>query len=64
MAAQEAKANEAKKEAAKPAVEKQTNCLGCNKALKKVRQYYRNNKFFCTKKCWKIMLQKAKEEKK
>jgi len=37
---------------AQPAVEKQTNCLGCNKPLKKVRSYYRNGKFFCTKKCW------------
>lgn len=32
--------------------EKQTNCLGCNKPLKKVRRYYRNGKFYCTKKCW------------
>lgn len=32
--------------------EKQTNCLGCNKPLKKLRRYYRNGKFFCTKKCW------------
>ena len=36
----------------KPAVEKQTNCLGCNKPLKKLRKYYRNGKFYCTKKCW------------
>ena len=36
----------------KPAVEKQTNCLGCNKPLKKLRSYYRNGKFYCTKKCW------------
>ncbi len=32
--------------------EKQTNCLGCNKPLKKLRRYYRNGKFYCTKKCW------------
>jgi hypothetical protein len=51
-------------EATKPVVEKQTNCLSCNKPLKKVRCYYRNGKFFCTKKCWKTMLAKAKEEKK
>ena len=36
----------------KPAVEKQTNCLACNKPLRKVRTYYRNGKYFCTKKCW------------
>jgi len=33
-------------------VEKQTNCLGCNKPLKKLRSYYRDGKFYCTKKCW------------
>lgn len=33
-------------------VEKQTNCPACNKALKKLRRYYRNGKFYCTKKCW------------
>ncbi len=32
--------------------EKQTNCLGCNKPLKKLRRYYRDGKFYCTKKCW------------
>ncbi|MFH0827611.1 MAG: LIM domain-containing protein [Candidatus Omnitrophota bacterium] len=35
-----------------PAVEKQTNCLSCNKPLKKVRIYYRDGKFYCTKRCW------------
>ncbi len=43
---------------ATPAVEKQTNCLSCNKPLKKVRKYYRNGKFFCTKKCWLKSLKK------
>jgi hypothetical protein len=43
-----------------PAVEKQTNCLGCNKPLRKLRTYYRNGKFFCTKKCW-LKLTKKKE---
>ncbi len=37
---------------AKPVEEKQTNCLGCNKPLKKLRRYYRNGKYYCTKKCW------------
>jgi len=35
----------------KPA-EKQTNCLACNKPLKKIKRYYRNGKFYCSKKCW------------
>lgn len=35
-----------------PTEEKQTNCLGCNKPLKKIKRYYRNGKFYCDKKCW------------
>lgn len=46
-----------------PVVEKQTNCLGCNKPLKKLRIYYRDGKFYCTKKCWiKATKSKGKEE--
>lgn len=48
----------------KPAAEKQTNCLSCNKPLKKIKRYYRNGKFYCTKKCWRTYLKKVKEEKK
>ncbi len=40
--------------------EKQTNCLACNKPLRKVRIYYRNGKFYCTKRCWQNFLEKAK----
>ncbi len=40
--------------------EKQTNCLACNKPLKKIRIYYRNGKFYCTKRCWKNFLEKSK----
>ena len=35
-----------------PVEEKQTNCPACNKVLKNVRRYYRNGKFYCTKRCW------------
>jgi len=48
---------------AKPAVEKQTNCPACNKPIKKLKRYYRNGKFYCTKKCWKDSLKKAEEPK-
>jgi len=48
----------------KPKEEKQTNCLACNKPIKKIRRYYRNGKFYCTKKCWKNYIEKAKAEKK
>jgi hypothetical protein len=47
---------------AKPVVEKQTNCLGCSKPLKKIRKYYRDGKFYCTKKCW-IKAKKPKDAK-
>ena len=49
---------------AKPPEEKQTNCLACNKPLKKLKRYYRNGKFYCNKKCWRKATLKAKEEKK
>lgn len=45
-------------------VEKQTNCLACNKPLKKLKQYYRDGKFYCNKKCWRNYTIKSKEEKK
>lgn len=48
----------------KPVEEKQTNCLGCGKPLKKIKRYYRNGKYYCTKKCWRKAIEKAKEEKK
>ena len=44
--------------------EKQTNCLNCNKALKKIKRYYRDSKYYCSKKCWKQFKQKKSEEKK
>jgi len=48
----------------KPVAEKQTNCLSCNKQIKKIKKYYRNGKFYCSKKCWKAFITKQKEEKK
>ena len=50
-------------QAAKPVVEKQTNCLACNKPIKKIRRYYRDSKYYCTKKCWSDFINKSKEEK-
>lgn len=49
---------------AKPKTEKQTNCLACNKPIKKLKRYYRNGKFYCSKKCWRNYIKKLKEEKK
>jgi hypothetical protein len=48
----------------KPIAEKQTNCLTCNKPIKKISRYYRNGKFYCSKKCWKKYLEKSKESEK
>ena len=48
----------------KPKAEKQTNCLSCNKPIKKLKKYYRDGKYYCTKKCWKNFKNKPKEEKK
>lgn len=52
---------EAQNPQAKPAEEKQTNCLGCGKPIKKIKKYYRNGKFYCTKKCWQNAKEKAKK---
>lgn len=43
--------------------EKLGNCGGCNKPIKKIRRYYRNGKYFCTKRCYNTMLEKAKQQK-
>jgi hypothetical protein len=48
----------------KPKLEKQTNCLSCNKPIRKLKRYYRDGKFYCNKKCWRLHLKKQKEEKK
>lgn len=54
-----------KPEAVAPAAqEEQTNCLACSKPIKKIRRYYRNGKYYCTKKCWKKFTQPKEEEQK
>jgi len=45
---------------AKPKAEKQDNCLACNKPIKKLKRYYRNGKFYCSKKCWRDYIKKSK----
>lgn len=45
-----------------PAAEKQTNCLGCGKPIKKLKRYYRDGNFYCSKKCWRKSV-KSKETK-
>jgi len=48
----------------KPKEEKQTNCLACNKQLNKLKRYYRNGKYYCSKKCWRKATKEPKEEEK
>lgn len=45
-----------------PEKEAQTNCLACGKPLKKIKRYYRNEKYYCTKKCWKKASRPKQEE--
>ena len=35
------------------------NCAGCNKPMKKAKRYYRNGKYYCTKKCAKTTIRAA-----
>lgn len=49
----------------KAVVEKQTNCTACSKPIKKLKRFYRNGKFYCSKKCWlkkKLKDKQAKEK--
>jgi len=59
-----AEQTKSKEQATKPQVEKQTNCLACNKPIRKLKRYYRDGKFYCSKKCWRTALEKSKEVKK
>jgi len=45
--------------AEKPGKIKASNCVVCNKALKRGNWYYKNGKFFCTKRCWKKSTEKV-----
>ncbi len=48
----------------KPKIEKQTNCLSCNKPIKKLKRYYRNGKFYCNKRCFQKFVEKSSQENK
>ena len=38
--------------------EKPSNCAGCKKSIKKKRWYYRDGKFYCSKRCFKSTIKK------
>lgn len=46
----------------KPKADKQTNCLACNKLIKKLKRYYRDGKYYCSKRCWRIFIDKSKPQ--
>lgn len=56
MSAEQAQTTEQQE---KPKAEKQTNCLSCNKPIKKLKRYYRNGKFYCNKICWRDYIKKS-----
>jgi len=53
---------EAPATAAAPKKERPSNCAGCNKSIKKKRWYYRDGKYYCTKRCWKTTLKKDEKK--
>ena len=58
-AAEPAKALEAKKKE-EVKIEKAANCASCNKSIKNKRWYYRNGKYYCSKRCWQTAVKKDK----
>jgi len=52
QAAGETNAAPAKKEAIVSVKTKPTNCGDCNKPIRKKRWYYRNGKYYCSKRCF------------
>ena len=40
------------------------NCPACGKEIKKVKRYYRNQKFYCNKKCWRKSIASKEESQK
>jgi hypothetical protein len=45
------------------AVEKPTNCMKCNKRLKRKSWYYKDNGYYCSKGCWQQAVEAAKKKK-
>ncbi len=42
---------------------KSTNCAFCGKLVRRIKMYYRNGRYYCSKKCFKKMQEKLAEEK-
>lgn len=58
------KKSEQKPEAKKrEAVEKPANCMKCNKRLQRKTCYYRNEGYYCSKRCWTLAVEAAAKKK-
>ncbi|PIQ90969.1 MAG: hypothetical protein COV71_01660 [Candidatus Omnitrophica bacterium CG11_big_fil_rev_8_21_14_0_20_41_12] len=57
-------APEAEAKKVKVKKEKKSNCPVCNKVVKRLKRYYRDGKFYCSKKCWRAFIIKSKAEEK
>ena len=61
------KQEEAKAQAEKPAQEQKTapkpaNCMKCNRHLQRKTWYYRDNGYYCSKRCWKLAMAAKKKK--
>ncbi len=57
-------AADTKKTEKKPKKEKKVNCPACNKVVKRLKRYYRDGGFYCSKKCWRAFIAKSKTQEK
>lgn len=55
-------ADTANAQAAAPGEEQVKNCGSCGKPVKRLKRFYRNNKFYCNKVCFKKWKLKVKTE--
>lgn len=44
---------------AKEKIVKPANCMNCNKHLQRKTWYYRNDGYYCSKRCWKLATAKT-----
>ncbi|MFC1621402.1 hypothetical protein ACFL2G_03760 [Candidatus Omnitrophota bacterium] len=42
--------------------EKPANCMKCNKRFQRKTCYYRNEGYYCSKRCWKLAVAEAKKK--
>lgn len=56
-------ADETKETKQQSVIENPTNCVKCNKRLKRKSWYYRNGGHYCSKRCWKLAVEAASNKK-